>query len=110
MDQFKLKAMLIYAAKTHNRKLFHHCNGEMAILFFAYDGQNYSRYLTWFEAFVTNLELTHPGALQLIDNGVLGCARSLIPDSLRAIDKTMEETFMKFAFSLTLFENVPIVG
>ena len=69
----------------------------MAVLFFAYNGQNYSRYLTWFEAFVTNLELTHPGAVDLIDQGALGCARSLIPDSLCAIDKTMEETFMKFA-------------
>ena len=69
----------------------------MAILFFAYDGHNYSRCLTRFEAFVTNLELTHPGAMELIDNGALGCGRSLIPDSLCAVDKTMEEIFMKFA-------------
>ena len=58
LDQFKLILMLIYAFKTHNRKLFHYSNGEMAILFFAYDEHNYSRYLTWFEAFVTNLEVT----------------------------------------------------
>ena len=97
MDQFKLILMLIYAVKTHNRKLFHYCNGEMAALFFAYDGHNYSRYLTWFEAFITNLELTHPGVMEFIDNGVSECARSLIPNSLCAVDKTMEETFMNFA-------------
>ena len=97
MDQFKLILMLIYAVKTHNRKLFHFCNGEMAILFFAYDGHSYSRYLTWFVAFVTNLEFTHPGAMEFIDNDTLGCARSLIPDSLCAVNKTMEETFMRFA-------------
>ena len=97
IDQFKLILMLIYAVKTHNRKQFHYCNGEMAVLFFAYDRHNYSRYLTWFEAFVTNLELTHPGAMEFINNGALGCARSLIPDSLYAVDKTMEEIFMKFA-------------
>ena len=57
------------------------------------------RYLTWFEAFMTNLELSHPGAMELIDCGVLAVARSLIPGSLSAVDKTMEETFMKFAKS-----------
>ena len=35
--------MLIYAVKTNNRKLYHKCNGEMANLFFAYNGQNYCR-------------------------------------------------------------------
>lgn len=35
--------------------------------------------------------------MEFIDNGTLGCACSLIPDSLCAVDKTMEETFMKFA-------------
>ena len=51
----------------------------------------YSRYLTRFEACVTNPELTHPGAMEFIDNV------DNIPDSLCAVDKTMEETFMKFA-------------
>ena len=46
---------------------------------------------------LTNLELTHPGAMDLIDSGVLGAARTLIPGSLCDIDRTMEETFMKFA-------------
>ncbi len=44
MDHQKLVFMLLYAVKTHNRKLFHVCNGKMAPLFFAYDGHNYSRY------------------------------------------------------------------
>lgn len=46
---------------------------------------------------MTNMELTHPGVTELIDRGVLGAARSLIPGCLSAIDKTMEETFMRFA-------------
>lgn len=48
---------------------------------------------------MTNLELSHPGAMELIDSGVIAVARSLIPGSLCAVDKTMEETFMKFAKS-----------
>ena len=47
--------------------------------------------------FLTNLEMTHPGATDLIDKGVLGAARSMIPGSLSDVDRTMEETFMKFA-------------
>ena len=63
------------------------------------------RYLTWFEAFLTNLELSHPGATELIDNGAIAVARSLIPGSLSAVDKTAEETFMKFAKSSGKYED-----
>ena len=47
--------------------------------------------------YLTNLELTHPGAMDLIDSGVLGAARTVIPGSLCDIDRNMEKTFMKFA-------------
>ena len=47
--------------------------------------------------FLTNLEMTHPGAMSLIDSGVLGAARTFTPGSLCDIDRTMEETFMKFS-------------
>ena len=57
------------------------------------------RYLTWFDAFLTNIDLSHPGALDFIKLGVIAVARSLIPGALSAVDKTMEETFMKFAKS-----------
>ena len=35
--------------------------------------------------------------MEFITNGALGCTCSLIPDSLCAVNKTMGETFMKFA-------------
>ena len=57
------------------------------------------RYLTWFEAFLTNVELSHPGSTNLLTNGAIAVARSQIPGALSAVDKTMEETFMKFAKS-----------
>ena len=34
-------------------------------------GAVYTRYLTWFEAFVTNLQLAHSGAMEFIDNDAL---------------------------------------
>ena len=43
MDNAKRVFLLMHAVKTNNRRLFHKCNGEMANLFFAFDGQNYSR-------------------------------------------------------------------
>ena len=45
MDHSRLGFMLIFSVKTNNLPLFHKCNGDMADLFFAYDGQNYSRFL-----------------------------------------------------------------
>ena len=47
--------------------------------------------------YLTNLELTHAGAMDVIDSGVRGAARTLIPGSLCDIERTMEETFIKFA-------------
>ena len=36
--------MLLHSVKTNNIQLFHKCNGDMAELFFSFDGHNYSRY------------------------------------------------------------------
>lgn len=66
---------------------------KLYLLFISY------RYLTWFEAFLTNIDLSHPGALDYIKHGAISVARSLIPGALAAVDKTMDETFMKFAKS-----------
>ena len=43
VDHAHLILMLQYSVKTNNLALFHKCNGDMADLFFAYDGPNYSR-------------------------------------------------------------------
>ena len=45
------------------------------------------------------LDKSHPGAKQLLMKGGIAVARSLIPGALSAVDKTMEETFMKFSKS-----------
>ena len=43
IDHARLIQMMQYAVKTNNLALFHKCNGDMADLFFAFDGPNYSR-------------------------------------------------------------------
>ena len=51
------------------------------------------------DVFLTNIETSHPGAEEMLKKGGIAVARSLIPGSLSAVDKTMEETFMRFAKS-----------
>ena len=53
--------------------------------------------MTWFDIYLTNIEKSHPSSLDLLKKGAIAVARSLIPGSLCAVDKTMEETFMRFA-------------
>ena len=53
----------------------------------------------WLEVFLTNIDQSHPGAKELLKQGGIAVARSLIPGALSAVDKTMEETFMKFSKS-----------
>lgn len=55
--------------------------------------------MVWFDLFLTNINKTHPGANALLKSGAIAVARSYIPGSLCAVDKTMEETFMRFAKS-----------
>ena len=49
--------------------------------------------------FIANLEFSHPGSIDQIKAGVFSVARSKIPGNRCAVDKTMEETFMKHAKS-----------
>ena len=71
----------------------------MCDLFFSFSGQNYARFLTFFSVFVANLEFSHPRSIDDMKAGVISVARSMIPGNRCAVDKTMEETFMKHAKS-----------
>ena len=66
----------------------------MADLFFSFDGQNDTRYLTFFSVFLTNIEETYPGATDLLKMGAISVARSFVPGSQCPVDRTIEETFM----------------
>ena len=72
---------------------------NMADLFFSFDGHNYSRYLSFFSVFLANVDETHPGASELLTGGAISVARSFVPGNRCAVDKTIEETFMKHAKS-----------
>ena len=71
----------------------------MADIFFAFGGQNYARYITYFSVFLANIEVSHPGSTDLIKRGAMSVARTFIPGNCCAVDKTIEETIMRHAKS-----------
>ena len=99
MDHISLTLALQEAVQDNNYLLFVYVLYLMAILFFAYNGQNYARHLTFIAMFLANIETSHPGAIQLLKLGAFSVARSFCPGNRAAVDKTMEETFMHHAKS-----------
>ena len=71
----------------------------MSDLFFAFDGKNYARYLTFFSVHMANMEENYPRSEVLLKQGTISVARSFIPGKQCAVDKTIEKTFMKSARS-----------
>lgn len=55
--------------------------------------------MSYFVMFLANIDWSHPGAGELLKLGALCVARSSVPGSRCAVDKTIEETFMKHAKS-----------
>ncbi|XP_070203645.1 uncharacterized protein [Littorina saxatilis] len=99
MDHIWHVLSLLYAVKANDFELYAQCLLAMPDLFFSFGGQNYARYLTFFGLFIANIELSHPGSTELLKQGAFSVARSFIPGNRCAVDKTMEETFMRNAKS-----------
>ena len=99
MDHVSLVLSLTRSVKTNDFHLYAGSLQEMCDLFYSFGGQNYARFLTFFAAFVANLDLSHPGSINSMVAGTFSVARSRIPGNRCAVDKTMEETFMKHAKS-----------
>ena len=99
MDHIWLVLSLLHAVKLNDFELYAQCLLTMPDLFFSFGGQNYARYLTFFGLFIANIELSHPCSTELLKQGAFSVARSFIPGNRCAVDKTMEETFMRNAKS-----------
>jgi hypothetical protein len=66
IDHIWLVLQLTKAVKTNNFLLYARCLLLMCDLFFSFGRQNYARYLTFFSVFLANLEISHPGATDLL--------------------------------------------
>ena len=49
------------------------------------------------KVFLANIESSHPGLTEILERGAISVARSFSPGNRSAVDKTIEETFMKHA-------------
>ena len=99
MDHVSLVLALTRSVKANDFDLYAYSLQAMCDLFFSFGGQNYARFLTFVSVFVANLEFSNPGSMENMKAGIISVARSMIPGSRCAVDKTMEETFMKHAKS-----------
>ena len=86
---------LLKAVKLNDFELYRSCLFDMCDMFFAFDSQNYARYLAFFSVYMTNIEENHPGSEELLKMGAFSVARSFVSGSRCAVDKTIEETLMK---------------
>ena len=58
----------------------------MSMVYVKHCGSVSFGYLVWFEAFLTNIDSSQPGAKELLEKGGIAVARSLIPGALSAVD------------------------
>ena len=99
MDHIWLDLQLTKAVKTSNFILYARCLFLICDLFFSFGGKTYARYLTFFLVFLPNIEISHPGATDLVKRGTISVARSFVSGNRCPVDKTMEETLMKHSKS-----------
>ena len=96
MNHVLLVLSLLYAVTINDYYLYGARLSKMVDLFFSFDGQNYARHLCHFSLFLFNIVKAHPELLKL---GAISVARSFIPANRWAVDKTIEEAFMRHAKS-----------
>ena len=84
--------LLTYIRATKENNYDPHLNTlfELCPLFFAYNHQNYSRYIPAYLITMLSLSETHPGAEDLLQNNGFSVSRSSVPSSRNPVDITIE--------------------
>lgn len=88
----ELFQMFEYAIRTSDVNLYIHTAYKMCALFFAFNHQNYARWLTRNLDDLMNVEDTHPGLLEEFQNGALSIRRTKKHFCRSAVDLTLEQT------------------
>ena len=99
MDIFWLLPTYIRATKENNYDLHLNTLFELCPLFFAYNHQNYSRYIPAYLITMLNLSETHLGAEDLLRNNGFNVSRSSVPSSRNPVGITIEQTINRHAKS-----------
>lgn len=81
-----------YAIRTCDIELYIYAAFKICPIFFIFNHQNYSRWLTWNIDELMNIQTTHPGLIDEFSNGGLSIRRTKKNFSRSAIDITLEQT------------------
>ena len=98
-DKVWLILSYLRATKENDLDLYILCIQKMCPLYFAYDHQNYAKYLSVYHLALVNIEATHPGARELLKQNGFSVSRSDIPGTRNAVDITIEQTINRHAKS-----------
>ena len=85
------------ATKTNGLNLHIITLEKMCSLFFSMDHPNYARYLTSYILLLLNLETTHPGAKEFLEENGFSVCRLAVPASRVALDMTIEKIINRHA-------------
>ena len=92
IDMVSLLLAFLRATREGNWELHLACIRELLPWYFAYDRQNYARYLPVYWLHMINLPKTHPEAHEYLSNGGFCVQRSSNKFSQSAVDQTIEQT------------------
>lgn len=88
----ELYQLLERAVRTSDVKLYNYAAHEICALCFAFNHQNYARWLTRNHDNFANIEKTHPGLLDDFENGALSIRRTAKNFCRSPVDLTLEQT------------------
>ena len=96
MDLYHLMSR---AFRTGDYQLYIHVIPEIISILFAFNHQNYARWLTRFHDNLLRMEDTHPGITEEFENGAISIRRTKKAYSRIPVDLTLEQTINKDAAS-----------
>lgn len=80
------------SVRTNDIPLFIYCLPQLIIIFFAFNHQNYARWLLRYLNNLMNMETTHPGLRDYLEKGVFTIRRTNKNFSRGPVDLTLEQT------------------
>lgn len=97
MDTIWMILALIKATKTNDLALHIAALYNLCPVLFAFDHNNYARYLPVYLMTIMNLSKTHPGSEHLLQNNGFSVCRSTVPLARNPVDITIEQTINRHA-------------
>ena len=92
MDLVGIFLLFTRACRTNDLSLFIFCLEKMVPVFFAACRPNYAWWMVRYHLNLLNMDTTHPGVRQMLENGGLSIKRTMNTFARSPVDMTLEET------------------